>query len=276
MIVPRKYRQVLDFAQELYRHHPAEIDYGVIAQTIQNVLECPVCTFSEVGLSEAGALGLGWPETQVDSSEITTITLRNMHRHPLIRRYVNTSDRRPLAVTDLVPLLRWKSSAAGSDIHAALDFYDHIAIPMESPRGTMRSFALGRSDGGPFTGQERQLVLALHPLLAAMDDKARQLRQQTPASLTPREEQILQMVRTGLTSRRIGARLRLSPRTVEKHLQSAYSKLGVTNRIDAINAFITDAATSGASSPLHPTCRDHDSQHTGDDGLDTERGATAP
>jgi DNA-binding CsgD family transcriptional regulator len=233
MIVPRKYTEALEVAQDLYRHHPAEVDYGVMAGVLQNILDTPVCTFSEVDFSQDGALGLGWPETTVPSSEITAVTRRNMRRHPLIRHYVNTTDRRPLAVTDFVSLRRWKSSAVGSDIHEATQMYDHLAIPLDSPVGTMRSFALGRPDQA-FTGQDRQFVLALHPLLYALDLKAQRLQRAAPDTLTAREAQILHLVRTGLTSRQIATRLDVSSRTVEKHLQTIYRKLGVSNRIDAI------------------------------------------
>ncbi len=250
MISPRRYHQVLDLARELYSRHPAEIDYGVMAQVLQDVLECPVCVFSEVGMSKDGALGVGWPTTRIDASEITAVTLRNMRRHPLIRHYVKTSDRRPLTVTDRISLREWKSSEAGSDIYAAVNFYDHIAIPLDSPPGTMRSFALGRDDG-PFTDQERELILALHPLLIAMDGKARRLQQQRPTPLTITEGRIMHLVRDGLTSRQIGIRLNRSHRTVEKHLGSIYGKLGVTNRIDAVNAFTAKVAT-GEDLPAGP------------------------
>ncbi|WP_203922293.1 helix-turn-helix transcriptional regulator [Rugosimonospora africana] len=49
------------------------------------------------------------------------------------------------------------------------------------------------------------------------------------AALTRREEQILRLVREGLTNRQIAERLVLSPRTVESHRNNAYRKLDVTS-----------------------------------------------
>nr|WSX52379.1 AAA family ATPase [Streptomyces sp. NBC_00974] len=48
--------------------------------------------------------------------------------------------------------------------------------------------------------------------------------------LTPREEEIAALVTEGLTTRAIAARLFVSPRTVDTHLNHIFSKLGVTTR----------------------------------------------
>jgi DNA-binding NarL/FixJ family response regulator len=49
-------------------------------------------------------------------------------------------------------------------------------------------------------------------------------------ALTPREAQIVELARQGLTSPQIADRLVLSARTVEAHLYRGMSKLGVTDR----------------------------------------------
>ncbi len=51
--------------------------------------------------------------------------------------------------------------------------------------------------------------------------------------LTPRQAQILQLIARGQSDADIGAALGISPRTVEKHLEHIYDKLGVENRVDA-------------------------------------------
>jgi DNA-binding NarL/FixJ family response regulator len=52
-------------------------------------------------------------------------------------------------------------------------------------------------------------------------------------SLTIREGTVLDHLSTGLTARAIAHRMNISPRTVNKHLQSAYRKLGVCDRLTA-------------------------------------------
>jgi DNA-binding CsgD family transcriptional regulator len=51
-----------------------------------------------------------------------------------------------------------------------------------------------------------------------------------PAQLTSQELQISHLVQRGLSNREIGARLFLSPRTVEWHLRNIFGKIGVSSR----------------------------------------------
>jgi DNA-binding NarL/FixJ family response regulator len=57
------------------------------------------------------------------------------------------------------------------------------------------------------------------------------------AALSPREREVLRLAAQGLTNRKIGAALGLSPRTVERHVGSILSKLGVPNRAAAARAW---------------------------------------
>jgi len=54
----------------------------------------------------------------------------------------------------------------------------------------------------------------------------------TSAPLTPHESQVARLARDGLSNVEIGARLFLSPRTVEWHLAHVFTKLGITSRRD--------------------------------------------
>jgi non-specific serine/threonine protein kinase len=54
-----------------------------------------------------------------------------------------------------------------------------------------------------------------------------------PAGLTPREVEVLGLVATGMTNVQVAQRLFLSPRTVQRHLNSIYHKLGVSSRVGA-------------------------------------------
>jgi len=55
-----------------------------------------------------------------------------------------------------------------------------------------------------------------------------------PASLSPREAQVLRAVAAGQSNREIAEQLVLSRRTVENHLVNIYAKIGATNRATAV------------------------------------------
>lgn len=58
-----------------------------------------------------------------------------------------------------------------------------------------------------------------------------------PAGLTAREVQILGLVAENLTNAEIGARLHISPKTVDHHVSAVLEKLGVATRREAVRAF---------------------------------------
>jgi DNA-binding CsgD family transcriptional regulator len=51
------------------------------------------------------------------------------------------------------------------------------------------------------------------------------------AALTPTERDVVRLAGEGLGNKEIGARLFISPRTVQTHLTHVYAKLGVSSRV---------------------------------------------
>jgi DNA-binding NarL/FixJ family response regulator len=66
--------------------------------------------------------------------------------------------------------------------------------------------------------------------LIATGERVRQRTAETRDELTAQEQQIARLARDGLSNPEIGARLFLSPRTVEWHLRKVFSKLGIHSR----------------------------------------------
>lgn len=66
--------------------------------------------------------------------------------------------------------------------------------------------------------------------LLATGEKARRRTDDKRAELTAQERQIAELARQGHSNPEIGARLFISPRTVEYHLAKVFTKLGVTSR----------------------------------------------
>jgi LuxR family transcriptional regulator, maltose regulon positive regulatory protein len=55
-----------------------------------------------------------------------------------------------------------------------------------------------------------------------------------PEPLSPREQEILELVAAGLTNQEIADKLVISPETVKKHAGTIYGKLGVRSRTEAV------------------------------------------
>lgn len=75
----------------------------------------------------------------------------------------------------------------------------------------------------------------LHPRAARQLLGARQAGQagQAGVDLTPREQEVLGLVRQGLANKQIARRLGISERTVKAHLTSVFARIGVVDRTQA-------------------------------------------
>ncbi len=80
-----------------------------------------------------------------------------------------------------------------------------------------------------FAGRARQE-------LQATGEKVRRRTVEARDDLTPQERQIARLARDGLSNPEIGARLFLSPRTVEWHLRNVFTKLGIQSRRELAKA----------------------------------------
>lgn len=72
--------------------------------------------------------------------------------------------------------------------------------------------------------------------LLATGEKVRRRSAETRDDLTPQERQIAWLARDGVSNPEIGARLFLSPRTVEWHLHKVFVKLGIRSRHEIAGA----------------------------------------
>ena len=90
-----------------------------------------------------------------------------------------------------------------------------------------------------FTAGLADLVLAEYQRLAAEPEET----ENSVPRLTNRETGVLRLVATGLTAKQIASELKLSPRTVENHIQSTLKKLHLHNRIELVRYAISQGLT---------------------------------
>jgi DNA-binding CsgD family transcriptional regulator len=72
--------------------------------------------------------------------------------------------------------------------------------------------------------------------LSATGERVRRRTADVRDDLTAQERQIAELARAGLSNQEVGARLFLSPRTVEWHLRKVFGKLGINSRHELAKA----------------------------------------
>ena len=152
---------------------------------------------------------------------------RHFHEHPLVRFHAYLGGRVPQRISDSVPFEQFRRSALYNDYYRRIRIDHAIALPIYVRDGLLVSFVLNRMRRD-FTDRERALLEVLRPHLARIYQ-----RMNIMGGLTARESEVLRWVAAGKSDAQIGAILRISARTVQKHLQNVYDKLGVETRTAA-------------------------------------------
>jgi DNA-binding NarL/FixJ family response regulator len=80
--------------------------------------------------------------------------------------------------------------------------------------------------------------------LLATGETVRARAPDTPAELTAQEAQVASLARDGLSNPEIGARLFISPRTVQYHLRKVFLKLDISSRNELHRALPSDATAA--------------------------------
>jgi DNA-binding CsgD family transcriptional regulator len=145
------------------------------------------------------------------------------------------------SIDELLPERRFRGTPLYNDYYRVIGIDHVMAVPIHVDRRYLVSFVLNRSKRG-FSDRDRARLEIMRPHLgnlyrlsvaASRPEGTLTDEIALPESLTPRERHVLRWVAAGKTDRDIGAILEISPRTVHKHLQHIYEKLGVETRTAA-------------------------------------------
>ena len=171
---------------------------------------------------------------------------RHFHAHPLVRAHGRNPRATTRRISDVVPQAVFRRSALFGEYYRAIRIDHAIAVPIHVRGNELVSFVLNRS-GRDFSDRDVACLEAIRPHLGNLFRLSRELEgaraawgapavTQEPAAeaLTPREREVLRWLAGGKTDRDIGDILGISPRTVHKHLQRIYEKLGVETRTAAV------------------------------------------
>jgi DNA-binding CsgD family transcriptional regulator len=128
----------------------------------------------------------------------------------------------------------WAHIPEESQALAACGLVDTLTVGFRTGRDDVAQVWLDRRTR-EFSRQDVNLLSLIAPVLQRLVRAS--TTQRLPASVTLGERRVLQHVAMGLSNEQIAARLFVAPSTVRKHLENAYRKLGVTNRLAAVARF---------------------------------------
>ncbi|MFD0692135.1 helix-turn-helix transcriptional regulator [Actinomadura fibrosa] len=181
-----------------------------------------------------------WSDPPVERWE-RQVYLEVMAECPSVRYYrSHPGSFEPCRVSDLLSEREWRSTRAYSEHYRPLGLFHQLSIglpPRTAARGT--GWYLNRSDTD-FTDDHVALARALMPVLSLLnkvyaESVAPCAEACERAGLTPREVDVLVLLARGLTARQIAAGCRIGVRTVNKHLEHIYRKLGCNDRLQTVN-----------------------------------------
>jgi DNA-binding CsgD family transcriptional regulator len=186
-----------------------------------------ILDFGSVGCEFQGDRGAEWTD-EID--EICRLFVRDEEAIPPEPRFML----RPLRVSDV--LTSREQRARKLWWYVERHFYeDAMWLWLPAPEeGVLRRIAVAAERRGGIGDREVRILELLTPYFVQLYQRAhaRRVRPRTEG-LTAREHEILALVREGKTNKEIAQTLWVSPKTVGKHLENAFEKLGVTNRTAA-------------------------------------------
>lgn len=163
---------------------------------------------------------------------------RHFHEHPLVREHGRNPGAATRRVEDLITQQEFRGTPLYNDYYRVIRIDHVMAVPIHVDRRLLVSFVFNRKGRG-FSEAERDSLELIRPHLGHLYRLCAALGRTgwAPAvawQLTPREQDVLRWLSAGKTDRDIGAILAISRRTVHKHLQRIYEKLGVETRTAAV------------------------------------------
>jgi len=219
-----------------------------IAVALKATFDAPACCFHARSAPHTVVQRI-YPPTMFSAAvqaEWVRLSVESPTCHPLLRYYLASGDLTPQQVADVPSGLAGpRARARWAELSRGYDIEHQLAIPLPPGSEGMRWFVLGRP--AAFAAERMHLARRVQKLIAGLDRQAAALRQwqhraPQPDShavaadirLTPRELSVLTLVADGLTAGAVARRLVVAERTVHKHLERAYSKLGVSDRVSAV------------------------------------------
>jgi DNA-binding CsgD family transcriptional regulator len=231
-----------------------EFRHGLL-DALDRALPSDYVSLNEVGPTPDTVTVLMRPEVD---AKYYPVWREHAHENPLLQRYLRTRDGRAYRFSDVIAPADLRRLALYRELYRPLGVEHQLAFALTA--GPDRVLALALSRGRPdYSDRECEFVDRARPFLIQAYRNAvahEQLRSQAgidgggvlmtallAAGLTSREAQAMRAVALGRSNRHAAELLGISHRTIGKHLERGYRKLGVTDRSSAA-ARIWDLASA--------------------------------
>jgi DNA-binding CsgD family transcriptional regulator len=273
-IATRRRPSLLELTFQLAELPDREAYLAAACAMLPDYFSCDEITWGEVNFRAGLSVALRGPDACPDVG-LADVHLIIGEDHPAAITYLhNPRDFAPRRVSDVCSQSAWRGTRAFallSPYHGPFEL--SVVVRISAVSGSTWIVNRRTSD---FNDNERDLAVQLQPVLVALDRLYRLQAAPTAAApilatqgryavmprLTSRELDILALVASGLKADAIGRLRRISPRTVRKHLENLYAKLGEHDRLTAVTrakhlGLLTDATpphqrwVSGSPSSLH-------------------------
>ncbi len=127
------------------------------------------------------------------------------------------------------PVLFLVDTLASAAAVRALSLPVYGVLPLQASGEALRAAARALREGLIVWAPGLLSPVAPHPAVPVSQGE-----EEATERLTPREIEVLRLLAEGLANKEIAARLGISEHTVKFHLSAIYSKLGATNRAEAV------------------------------------------
>jgi DNA-binding CsgD family transcriptional regulator len=245
---PSDYQALLGLVRQLYGIDRVEDFPRKAIVGIGRLIPCDILTYNEIDTRRQRATFIEEPAGAINASQAAVFN-RYADQHPLITHYARTRESRPRKISDFLTLTEFRRLGLYQEFFRTLAINYQMAVTIPSSPELVIGIAVNRSSHD-FSERDRTLLDLLRPHLvqayrnaaerATLRDRAEEAERalwsapaRQLAGLTRREHDVLVLVAEGKTNPQIAQRLRLSSRTVQKHLEHIYEKLEVRSRTAA-------------------------------------------
>jgi DNA-binding CsgD family transcriptional regulator len=223
-----------------------ELRYGLL-DAMHRALPSEYVSLNDIGPGRRDVVALMTPDA---APELYEAWIRNAHENPLLQHYQRTLDGRAMRFSDVCTTEHIHGLALYREVYEPLGVEHQMAFTLPAGPRRVLAIALSRSERD-YSDSERDLADRARPFLIqaylnaiayqsaraglerAAQPSAPLLESLLAAGLTHREAQSLRLVALGQSNHHVAAALGISHRTVGKHLERGFRKLGVRDRSSA-------------------------------------------